>query len=59
MLLFDAKEKVNMGHILINLQNKYNFDFREYGFESMKQFIQGTYHDFHHVDGGCISVLEI
>ena len=51
MNLFDTKDVINIGNIMISLQNKYNFDYREYGYDQMKYFLQDNYPELHSKDG--------
>ena len=44
-ILDDSSEEVNLSLIKDILQRKYNFDYREYGYLSMKNFIKSEYND--------------
>tara|TARA_B100002051_G_scaffold275690_1_gene320575 strand:- start:38 stop:805 length:768 start_codon:yes stop_codon:yes gene_type:complete len=54
MNLFDEKEILDIGTIRSNLQNKYNFDYRNYNCSSMTIFIQKHYKEFIFIRPGTI-----
>jgi len=59
MNLFQTDDVVNIGNIMISLQDKYNFDFREYGYDRMKPFLKDNYPELHYLKDGCVSLEKI
>ena len=59
MNLFKIDDIINMGCILISLQNKYDFDYREYGYDRMKPFLKDNYPELHYLKDGFVSLEKI